>query len=64
MITLGMLRKVDPEVTTYLTDEELEAIRKSFYDFGQLMFDDWQEQKISSKNPVGLLSIATKEGTL
>ena len=59
-----MLRKVDPEVTTYLTDEELEAIRKSFYDFGQLMFDDWQEQKISSKNPVGLLSIATKEGTL
>ena len=55
MISLNTIRKIDPEVIN-LTDDEIEKIRQSFYDFGQLMFDDWYEQKFGSKNPIGSLT--------
>jgi hypothetical protein len=55
MLSLESLRKID-HGTAHLTDDELEKIRQSFYDFGQLMFDDWYEQKFDSKNPIGLLT--------
>ena len=55
MITLAKLRAIDPTLLN-ISDEELEEIRKSFYDFGQLMFEDWYDQKFGSKSPVGLLT--------
>jgi predicted DNA-binding protein (UPF0251 family) len=58
VISIDTLRKIDPE-TLNLKDEELEKIRLSFYEFGQLMFEDWQEQKFGSKNPIG--SLTTEE---
>ena len=64
MIPLAKLRTIDKEVTTYLTDEELENVRRTIYDFGQLMFDNWYEQKFSSKNPVRSLTLSTEEDTL
>lgn len=60
MISLDQLRKIDPD-TNHLTDDEFEKIRQSFYDFGQLIFEDWQEQKFGSKNPIGSLT-AEQEG--
>jgi hypothetical protein len=56
MISLEKLRKIDPELTSSITDKELEDIRNSFYEFGQLMFDDWHDQKFGSKSPVGVLT--------
>jgi hypothetical protein len=53
MLSLESLRKIDAVNTTHLTNEELDGIRKSFYDFGQLIFKDWLEQKFGSKYPVG-----------
>lgn len=64
MLSLDTLRKIDPLNTTYLSDEELETIRKSFYELGQLMFEDWHEQKFSSKFPVGLLTNKDKQRTI
>lgn len=64
MISLIQLRKIDPQTTCNLTDEELEAVRKSFYEFGQLMFDDWHEQKFGSKSPVGSLTNKLEERTM
>jgi len=55
MISLDTLRKIDPQAE-HLSDDELEKIRLSFYEFGQLMFEDWQEQKFGSKNPIGSLT--------
>ena len=52
MLDLDKLRKIDPDVA-HLTDDELIKIRQSFYDFGQLIFEDWQEQKFGSKYPIG-----------
>jgi hypothetical protein len=63
MISIESLRIIDPE-TSNLTDEELEKIRQSFYDFGQLIFDDWHEQKFGSKNPTGSLTNKTEEHTI
>ena len=63
MISLDRLRKIDPD-TDHLTDDELEKVRQSFYDFGQLIFEDWQEQKFGSKNPVGLLTAGQEEHTM
>lgn len=51
-ISLARLRKIDPEVIS-LTDKELEAVRESFYELGNLIFEDWCEQKFGSKHPVG-----------
>jgi hypothetical protein len=56
VISLEKLRKIDPDTTYNLTDEELNGIRQSFYEFGQLMFDDWHDQKFGSKSPVGSLT--------
>lgn len=64
MISIEALRKIDIANTAHLTDEELEDIRKSFYDFGQLMFDDWLEQKFGSKYPVGSLTNKSEEHTM
>ena len=64
MLSLNSLKKIDPLNTTNLTDEELESIRQSFYDFGQLMFDDWHEQKFGSKSPVGSLTNKSDEHTM
>jgi hypothetical protein len=50
MISLEKLRKIDVKISD-LTDDELEKIRQSFYDFGQLVFEDWHEQKFGSKYP-------------
>ena len=52
MIGLDKLRKIEPDIAQ-LTDSELEEIRQSFYDFGQLIFEDWLEQKFGSKYPIG-----------
>ncbi len=56
MISIESLKKIDPLNTANLTDDELIAIRQSFYDFGELMFDDWHEQKFGSKYPTGSLT--------
>jgi len=63
MISLEKLRRIDPD-TTHLTDEELESVRQSFYDFGQLIFEDWQEQKFGSKNPIGSFTSLKDEHTI
>lgn len=63
MLSLKTLRKIDPE-TANLTDEELESIRNSFYEFGQLMFDDWHDQKFGSKSPVGSLTNKPERHTM
>lgn len=55
MLSLESLKKIDPEIA-HLSDDELTKIRQSFYDFGQLMFDDWYQQKFGSKNPIGSLT--------
>lgn len=64
MISIDALRKIDPSNTAHLTDKELEDIRMSFYDFGQLMFDDWHEQKFGSKSPVGSLTNKSEKHTM
>lgn len=63
MINLNTLRKIDPEVNE-LTDEELENTRKEFYEFGEILFDDWYEQKFGSKFPLGSLTIKYEEHTI
>ena len=64
MISIDALKRIDPLNTAHLTDEELESIRKSFYDFGQLMFDDWHEQKFGSKSPIGSLTHESEKHTI
>lgn len=64
MLSLESLRKIDTINTANMTDEELENVRKSFYDFCQLMFEDWHEQKLDSKFPVGLLTNKLEEHTM
>lgn len=54
-ISLEQLRKLDSN-TSSLSDEELKKVRQSFYDLGQLMFDNWYEEKFSSKNPTWSLT--------
>ena len=46
MMPLEELRKIDPEVAN-LSDEELKEIRQQFYDMGQLIFDDWFDNRKS-----------------
>jgi len=56
MISLKELRKIDPQNTANLTDEELEGIRASFYEVGQLIFEDWYQQKFGFKSPIRSLT--------
>lgn len=63
VITLTTLRKIDPTLS-HVTDEELENIRKSFYDFGELIFEDWKQQKFDSKFPVRSLTDKPDEHTI
>jgi hypothetical protein len=53
MISLTTLRKIDPDITAHLNDNELEDIRRALYDLGQLAFEDWADEKFGSKYPVG-----------
>lgn len=43
---------MDPELQD-LTDEEIKNIRSSFYELGELIFEDWCRQKFGSKDPLG-----------
>ena len=63
MLSIESLRKIDSEASS-LTEEELESVRQSFYDFGELIFEDWCEQKFGSKNPVGLLTNRSDKDTI
>ncbi len=54
MLSPEQLRKIDTNFQT-VSDEELIKIRDSLYELGQLIFDDWLENKGGSKYPVGVL---------
>lgn len=62
MLSIESLRKIDPENTSDLTDKELGVIRDSFYELGSVMFKEWCDKKLSSKNPTGLVPIKTNRG--
>lgn len=64
MLTLESLRRIDPSNTADLTNEELSSIRDSFYDLGQLIFEDWQQNELSSKYPTGSLTESDKSNTI
>ncbi len=49
MLSIEKLRKIDPEVD-HLTDEEIIKIRIEFESLGQLIFDDWIDQKREGLN--------------
>lgn len=53
MLSIEQLKKIDIGLDN-LPDEEVVEIRDSYYDLGQLMFDDWLEND-GSKYPVGVL---------
>lgn len=63
MLSIESLKKIDPEMA-HISDDELIKIRQSFYDFGQLMFDDWCEQKFGSKYPIGSLTNNQEKDTM
>lgn len=63
MLNLNQLRKIDP-TTSNLTDEELEKVSQSFYDMGQLIFEDWMSEKVGSKYPIGSLTESVNENKL
>jgi hypothetical protein len=63
VISLGKLRKIDASMKDF-TDDELKSIRDSFYELGQLMFEDWHEQKFGSKFPLGSLTSNEQEHTI
>ena len=63
MIGIAQIRKIDPSLLN-LTDKEIEDIRDSFYDFGQLMFEDWHEQKFGSKYPIWSLTNKQERDTI
>lgn len=54
VLSIEQLRKIDP-MLSHLSDDKLLEIRNSFYDLGQLIFDDWLENGAGSKSPVGVL---------
>lgn len=49
-MTLAQCRKVAPELNQ-LSDEDLLEMRDLAYEYAELIFDAWQEQKAGSKNP-------------
>lgn len=56
VLTLKKLRSIEPDETKNISDEELKKIRQSFYDFGQLIFEDWVEERFGSNYPLGSLT--------
>lgn len=54
MLSLNQLRKIDPELRN-LSDDEVLKIRDSFYELGQIIYEDWGANG-GSKNPVGGLA--------
>ena len=60
MLSIESLRRIDPS-TAPLTDKELDVVRNTFYELGQLMFDDWQEQQVSPKYPIRVLTTKEKD---
>ncbi len=54
MLSIEQLRKIDSKLT-HLSNDEILEIRDSFYDLGQLIFDDWLENGGGSKYPVRVL---------
>lgn len=63
MLSIESLRKIDPSLGNF-TEDELEKIKKSLYDLGQLIFEDWNTNRYSSKNPVGLLTKVSSKNTI
>jgi hypothetical protein len=55
MLTIQQLRKIDPGLSN-LSDKEIIEIRSSFYELGNLIFDDWLENGGGSKYPVRLVA--------
>ena len=64
MININKIRNIDKVNTSHLDDKELEILYESFYDLGQLIFDDWYEQRFGSKFPVGSLTTNKEEHTI
>lgn len=62
MISLKQFRKIDPELSN-LSDEEMDKILGSFYELGQIIYEDWLENS-GSKNPIGVLRDLEKNGKI
>lgn len=51
MLSIEELRAEDPDLKD-LSDKEVEEIRASFYDLGQIIWEDWiRSQKNNGKEP-------------
>jgi hypothetical protein len=61
MISLEKIRKIDPVATANLTDIELEELRLSLYEMGQLIFEDWASEEVVSKYPDRVFPIRRDE---
>jgi hypothetical protein len=59
-MTLAQCRKVAPELND-LSDEALLELRDLAYQFAELLFDAWHQERLGSKNPPEHL---TKRGRL
>ncbi len=56
MISLEKLKRIDPSLSVKFSDEELEKIKSSLYELGQVLFDKWLKEKFNSKNLAALLT--------
>ena len=63
MLSVEQLRKIDPDLA-HLSDDEVLRVRNTFYELGQIMYEDWEAQRGGSKNPFGGLQDSTENGTL
>lgn len=63
MLSLEQLRKIEPTLKI-LSDEEILKLRDKLYVLGQLIFDDWLENKAGSKYPTGVLQKFKESNTL
>ena len=63
MLSVEQLRKIDPDLA-HLSDDEVLRVRNTFYELGQIMYEDWEAQRGGSKNPFGVLQDSTENGTL
>lgn len=64
MVSLEEVKRILAEDASSYSDEELEAIKKSLYEVGQLAFDVWIAEKFSSKDPVGEFIIDSNLDTI
>ena len=62
-MNLESFRKTDPELGG-VSNKEVEEIRQYFYDFGQIIFEQWCEDKFGSKNPLGSIHNKDKDSML